>query len=153
MPEEALLSGSAVANREAGWRGLVAQANHDYAHLVQTISSGRPVNPNDVLFSTTSTTLVQCTGQEVVEIGADIQSVRIWADVADAGMGITSNLGTNSSGAAITGRGTVSFDLALNNTTGVDMLWWLELKARSGQTGFLYGYLMLEVPMVAGDFP
>lgn len=152
LRDQPLLSGEDAADREGGWRGLLAQTNHVYAHAIQTLSEGCEVAGSSI-FSTASTSFVAASETVVIEQGADIVDIIVLAEVEDAAVEIFTELGQADSGSAITGRGTATATLTVSDATGVDNGIIVRIKARSGQTGILYSFVVREVAMVAGDFP
>lgn len=150
-----ILSGDAVGDVSMGIRGLVSMGNHAYAYRTQVVANDSPFDADTIPIKTeTSTTIYQdATGDLSERIGADVVALELVADVEDTRVQLRANDGVNNNtgNAGQAGRGTLTAQCALVDTTGVDHIITIELKSTSG-AGKLYQWVIYELVMVAGDF-
>lgn len=148
-----ILSGEAVGDHTYGWRGVSSLANHAYAYRVQSLV--QPVtcaDPDTVVCTHNAVSWVQATQYVPVDIGADVVSVDLIADVEDGEVAI--DLDGASIGVSGPVAGRTMHAVSGTVTAGAHRLAVLLRSRGAGVDAYLYSTILLrETILVAGDFP
>lgn len=152
---QALRSGEANDDKIHGYRGLNAQVNHAYAYLTHCVDRSGPKRDRTALAST-AVGYADLTGGIPVTIGQDIATLRIYADSTDALIRFKLEDGVTTVTSAVlttTVRAQDSADLTVGATIDRTACYLHVELAVNVTLAYVYSYVIVEVPMVAGDFP
>jgi len=147
---QAIRSGVDAADRHLGFRGISAECNHAYAYLTQTLCAMRRFN-DEALDTVTDTSYVYGPKMEI-EVGEHIDKLRLVIDLEDGYVDFDTEHGNTVSLKQL-GRGVTTVTHDLTDNTGPIMWLRFGIKVDVAETCNIYGWVIQEVEMVAGDFP
>jgi hypothetical protein len=150
--KQAVRSGEHASDRGYGWLGVVQQANHGYAHLIQTLYVLPSAFNGEAIMSSNDDEDFVSAGRCWVYIGAGFSTVRLRAIVEDCKVRLNVGSDTNSA-EHLEGKGMVTVDLALSNTSGSFQHIELAIAAGESATAYVYGAHVEAVALVSADFP
>tara|TARA_Y100001963_G_scaffold74058_1_gene102959 strand:+ start:584 stop:1108 length:525 start_codon:yes stop_codon:yes gene_type:complete len=151
-----ILSGESADDLSIGQRGLIQQVNLAYSRGRCLFSLRQWADPGSLdhgafFFTTASTSYVPVTNYVNVNVGNDVSSLTLIADVDDITLRLTEEGGSSGTGVGRTGRGEIIATLSLGSTGSKSIR--VDAITGVGQTGKVYSIAVFETTLVAADFP